>query len=71
MRIAKHPPNSTQRLGTITTGHMLVTIDRGDYWQCAYMIPKGSFEQFKAQGIEALQRSIVEVMPAFAIASAS
>ncbi len=66
MRLSKHPTDSTQRLGTVTTGHMLVTIDRGDYWQCAYLIPKGSFEQLHAEGIDALQRSIVGVMPAFA-----
>lgn len=66
MRLSKHPSDSAERLGTITTGHMLVTLDRGDYWQCAYLIPKGSFEQLRSQGIEALQRSIVEVMPAFA-----
>jgi 2-polyprenyl-6-methoxyphenol hydroxylase-like FAD-dependent oxidoreductase len=66
MRLSKHSSDSAERLGTITTGHMLVTLDRGDYWQCAYLIPKGSFEQLRSQGIEALQRSIVEVMPAFA-----
>ncbi|MFY9718928.1 MAG: FAD-dependent oxidoreductase [Candidatus Cybelea sp.] len=66
MRLSRHPRDSAERLGTITTGHMLVTLDRGDYWQCAYLIPKGSFEQLRSQGIEALQRSIVEVMPAFA-----
>ncbi|HLY01923.1 MAG TPA: FAD-dependent oxidoreductase [Candidatus Cybelea sp.] len=64
MRIAKHPGEAEQRLGTIATGHMLVMIDRGDYWQCAYIIRKGSFDELKAQGIEALQRGIVELIPA-------
>jgi len=39
-------------------------IDRGDYWQCAYIIRKGSFDELKTQGIEALQRGIVELVPA-------
>jgi len=64
MRIAKHPGEAEQRLGTIATGHMLVMIDRGDYWQCAYIIRKGSFDQLKAQGIEVLQRGLVELVPA-------
>jgi 2-polyprenyl-6-methoxyphenol hydroxylase-like FAD-dependent oxidoreductase len=64
MRIAKHPEEAEQRLGTIGTGHMLVMIDRGDYWQCAYIIRKGSFDALKAQGIEALQRGLVELVPA-------
>jgi 2-polyprenyl-6-methoxyphenol hydroxylase-like FAD-dependent oxidoreductase len=64
MRIAKHPGEAEQRLGNIATGHMLVMIDRGDYWQCAYIIRKGSFDELKAQGIEALRRGIVELVPA-------
>jgi 2-polyprenyl-6-methoxyphenol hydroxylase-like FAD-dependent oxidoreductase len=64
MRIAKYPGEAEQRLGTIATGHMLVMIDRGDYWQCAYIIRKGSFDELKAQGIEALQRGLVELVPA-------
>jgi 2-polyprenyl-6-methoxyphenol hydroxylase-like FAD-dependent oxidoreductase len=64
LRISKHPGEAEQRLGTIATGHMLVMIDRGDYWQCAYIIRKGSFDELKAQGIEALQRGLVELVPA-------
>jgi len=64
MRIAKHPGEAEQRLGTIATGHMLVMIDRDDYWQCAYIIRKGSFDELRAQGIEALQRGLVELIPA-------
>ncbi|MGC9990807.1 MAG: FAD-dependent oxidoreductase [Candidatus Cybelea sp.] len=64
MRISKRPGEAEQRLGTIATGHMLVMIDRGDYWQCAYIIRKGSFDELRAQGIEALQRGLVELVPA-------
>jgi 2-polyprenyl-6-methoxyphenol hydroxylase-like FAD-dependent oxidoreductase len=64
MRIPKHPGEAEQRLGNIATGHMLVMIDRGDYWQCAYIIRKGSFDELKAQGIEALQHGLVELVPA-------
>ncbi|HEY1867481.1 MAG TPA: FAD-dependent oxidoreductase [Candidatus Cybelea sp.] len=66
MRLAKHQGETTQRLGLATTGHLLVTIDRGDYWQCAYIIAKGSLDQLKTKGIEALQQSIVQVAPQFA-----
>jgi len=64
LRISKRPGEAEQRLGNIATGHMLVMIDRGDYWQCAYIIRKGSFDELKAQGIEALQRGLVELVPA-------
>ncbi|HEV3092520.1 MAG TPA: FAD-dependent oxidoreductase [Candidatus Cybelea sp.] len=66
MRISKHPGEETQRLGTVTTGHLMVTLDRGDYWQCAFIIAKGTYETLRAQGIEALQRQIVETIPTFA-----
>jgi 2-polyprenyl-6-methoxyphenol hydroxylase-like FAD-dependent oxidoreductase len=63
MRIPKHPSDTLQQLGTIRTGHMIVTLDRGDYWQCAYLIPKGGFDVLKAQGIEALRHGVVELAP--------
>ena len=63
MRIPKLPSDSLQQLGTIRTGHMIVTLDRGDYWQCAYLIPKGGFDELKAEGIEALQRGVAELAP--------
>jgi len=39
-------------LGRISAGLLFVMIDRGDYWQCAFVVPKGGFEEIKAQGIE-------------------
>jgi 2-polyprenyl-6-methoxyphenol hydroxylase-like FAD-dependent oxidoreductase len=64
MRIPKHAGDPVQQLGTIRTGHLLVMLDRGDYWQCAYIIRKGGFEELKAAGIGALQRALVETVPA-------
>jgi 2-polyprenyl-6-methoxyphenol hydroxylase-like FAD-dependent oxidoreductase len=63
MRLTKHAGETTQRLGTIRTGHFLVMLDRGDYWQCAYLIRKGGFDELKAQGIGALRRALVETVP--------
>jgi 2-polyprenyl-6-methoxyphenol hydroxylase-like FAD-dependent oxidoreductase len=39
---------------------MIVTIDRTDYWQCAYVIGKGGSEQVRAGGIEAFRRSVAQ-----------
>ena len=36
-------------------GKMLVMLDRGDYWQCAYVIPKGGIEAIKADGLDAFR----------------
>jgi 2-polyprenyl-6-methoxyphenol hydroxylase-like FAD-dependent oxidoreductase len=66
MRIPKHPDDPVQQLGIIRPGRLLVMLDRGDYWQCAYLIRKGGFDELKAQGIETLQRSLVEMVPVLA-----
>jgi 2-polyprenyl-6-methoxyphenol hydroxylase-like FAD-dependent oxidoreductase len=66
MRIPRDPGDPVQQLGTIRTGHMLVMLDRGDYWQCAYLIRKGGFDELKAAGIGALQRALAETVPALA-----
>lgn len=63
MRISKTPGERTQQLGTVRTGHMLVTLDRGDYWQCAYIIAKGTFEKLKSEGIASLQQGLLETLP--------
>ena len=41
MRVSKRPGDPSQLLGRIEAGQMLVMIDRGDYWQCAYRHPQG------------------------------
>jgi 2-polyprenyl-6-methoxyphenol hydroxylase-like FAD-dependent oxidoreductase len=45
---------------------LLLAIDRGDYWQVAYVIPKGGDGQVRAAGIEAFRRSVAGVAPALA-----
>lgn len=54
---------SDDLFGRIAPGRMLVTIDRGDYWQCAYVIPKGQFEAVKSRGLDALRADVVHIAP--------
>ena len=42
---------------------MMVTFDRGDYWQCAYVIPKGQYDTVKARGLQALLDDVVRMAP--------
>ncbi len=44
-------------------GHLVVLLDRGDQWQVGYVILKGSFAAVKAAGVEALGRSLAELVP--------
>ena len=42
---------------------MMVTFDRGDYWQCAYVIAKGQFDAVKARGLPALLDDVARMAP--------
>ena len=49
--------------GSIATGRMVVLIGRRDYWQTAYLIPKGQAEAIKAKGMEWLRANVQEAFP--------
>jgi 2-polyprenyl-6-methoxyphenol hydroxylase-like FAD-dependent oxidoreductase len=65
-RLSKHASDGQQLLGRIQAGVVFVTLDRGDYWQCAYVIPKGGFEQLRSRGLEAFRAAIAGLNPEFA-----
>lgn len=50
-------------LARIEAGKMMVTLDRGTYWQCAYIIPKGQHEAVKARGLESFRSDVVSLAP--------
>jgi 2-polyprenyl-6-methoxyphenol hydroxylase-like FAD-dependent oxidoreductase len=47
----------------LETGKMLVTFDRGDYWQCAYVIAKGNYDSVKARGLDAFRNDGIGMAP--------
>ena len=49
--------------GSVETGRMVVLIDRGTYWQCAYLIPKGAGEAIKARGVEWIASEVAKAFP--------
>jgi 2-polyprenyl-6-methoxyphenol hydroxylase-like FAD-dependent oxidoreductase len=49
--------------GHFEAGALLVMLDRGDYWQCAYVIPKAGIDRVKADGIEAFRARVVALSP--------
>jgi 2-polyprenyl-6-methoxyphenol hydroxylase-like FAD-dependent oxidoreductase len=58
MRIRKKEGDPEQSLGFFQSGKLLVLIDRGDYWQVGFVIPKGGFDKIKARGLPQLQNDI-------------
>ena len=61
-RIGKQPDGETLR-GSFERARLLVLIDRGDYWQCALVIPKGKAEEMKARGIGPIRDAVKAAAP--------
>ncbi len=59
MRISKKQDDPEQSFGFFQHGKLLVLLDRGDYWQCGFVIPKGGFDEIKARGLPQFQNEIV------------
>jgi 2-polyprenyl-6-methoxyphenol hydroxylase-like FAD-dependent oxidoreductase len=63
MRMSKRAGDPAAVLGRIDAGRVFVTLDRGDYWQCAYVIAKGGYDEVRAAGLVALREGIGAVAP--------
>jgi 2-polyprenyl-6-methoxyphenol hydroxylase-like FAD-dependent oxidoreductase len=61
-RVPKSKPGSALR-GSVERGRLLVMIDRHDYWQCAFLIPKGKAEEVTAGGIGPICEAIAAAAP--------
>jgi len=59
-RLSKKAHDPGQVLGRIARGKMIVTIDRNDYWQCAYVIAKGGNARIRAAGLEAFKAAVAD-----------
>ena len=53
-------------LARITPGRMIVTIDRGDYWQCAFVIAKGQADVLRGRGVESFRAEVAKAAPILA-----
>jgi len=56
--------DAPQTLGRIDAGAIFIMLHRGEYWQCGYVIPKGTFEQIRAAGLPALRERVARLAPA-------
>jgi 2-polyprenyl-6-methoxyphenol hydroxylase-like FAD-dependent oxidoreductase len=59
MRISKKQNDPQQSFGFFQHGKLLVLLDRGDYWQGGFVIPKGGFDEIKTRGLKQFQNEIV------------
>ncbi len=63
MRMSRHPTDPGQTLGHAESGKVFVLIDREDYWQCGFVIPKGAADEIRSRGIEQFREEIATLEP--------
>jgi 2-polyprenyl-6-methoxyphenol hydroxylase-like FAD-dependent oxidoreductase len=63
MRLPRGAGDPRQPLGRFDRGKIFVMLDRGEYWQCAYLIPKGGYEETRQRGLEAFRNDVAEIAP--------
>ena len=62
-RLGRSPGDAGDTMGRIDAGRILVMINRGQHWQMGYVIPKGTLETIRAQGIEAFRADVARLAP--------
>ncbi len=60
-RLPRRESDQAETGGRLLRGRMMVMINRGDYWQMAYVIAKGSGDAVRAQGLDAFRASVAEI----------
>jgi len=62
-RMSRRDGDTEETTGHIEAGKMMIMLNRGDYWQCAYVIPKGGIEGVKREGLPAFRARVLELSP--------
>jgi 2-polyprenyl-6-methoxyphenol hydroxylase-like FAD-dependent oxidoreductase len=62
-RISRRDGDTAETFGHMEAGRMMVMLNRGEYWQCAYVIPKGGIDRIKEKGLPAFRDAVVAMSP--------
>jgi 2-polyprenyl-6-methoxyphenol hydroxylase-like FAD-dependent oxidoreductase len=62
-RLSRSTEDPVATMGRFDAGRIFIMINRGEYWQCGYVIPKGRFEQMRRQGFETFCQEIKRLAP--------
>ena len=62
-RVSRKNGDPADAIAHVESGRMLVMLNRNDYWQCAYVIPKGAADEVRQAGLDKFRNAIVEISP--------
>lgn len=62
-RLSRQASDTAETQGRFDAGRIFIMLNRGDYWQCAFVIPKGAFEGVRARGLAAFQAGVGALLP--------
>jgi 2-polyprenyl-6-methoxyphenol hydroxylase-like FAD-dependent oxidoreductase len=62
-RISRRPEDPATGLGRFQVGRLFVILNRGDYWQCGFIITKGTFDEVRRAGLPAFRDSVAALVP--------
>jgi 2-polyprenyl-6-methoxyphenol hydroxylase-like FAD-dependent oxidoreductase len=62
-RVSRRDSDGDEVFGHIEAGQMMVMLNRGDYWQCAYVIPKGGIDKVKGEGLARFRERVLALSP--------
>ena len=61
--LPRKPDRPAQTMGRFDSGRIFISINRGNYWQCGYVIPKGQFDEIRRQGLASFHKKVAELAP--------
>src|SRR4029077_3585793 len=61
--LSRRPTDPEASTGRFDIGRIFITLNRGDYWQCGFVIPKGSADQIREVGLPAFRAGVAQLAP--------
>lgn len=62
-RISRRSDDPADTMARFDRGSILVMLNRGDYWQCAFVIAKGALESLRSRGLQAFRATLAGLLP--------
>jgi 2-polyprenyl-6-methoxyphenol hydroxylase-like FAD-dependent oxidoreductase len=62
-RLSRRSSDTAPALGRIEAGHIFIALNRGEHWQCGYVIPKGRLDEIRSRGLDAFRADVARLLP--------